>query len=575
MCGIYGITDHDPVFIQNYIRKCKHRGPDAQKVWWDPDYKMTLGHNLLSIMGNPKVAVQPWKTPKGNWLVYNGEIFNYYDLKQRFKNIGFAGITGCDTELLAWGLDTFGAKFVHEIDSMHAFAYYQPKKNKLILSRDHAGIKPLYYAEIKEGLVFGSEVRGLLDKVPNSHKLDKLSHSIWHYMSNNPLRNTFFNNIKKLLPGETLIYDTHHKKIQKYYREFIKPTNDYNYDPIEFKQVVNRSVKNCSIGDKKIGLFLSGGMDSTMISKELLDITGTVNSFTTRFVPDPNTREEDYNEDANMAKRLAEHFKFNHTEIPITPEIYASYWNQSVSSVEQIIRTPTLPANLYTNKVMKDHNIKVTIAGDLGDELMCGYPRHGKLLHDFSNKAMSWKDICKVLVTQQKPATKVNENIHSADDVLQEFIKQFPDTLYNEQDPLGSFCALECVTICPEDMLIRNDKFGMAYSMEGRYPLASKQFMKYCFSINSKQKISKKLKHMSRDAYKNVLPSYIINKGKTGWTAPMAYWIKQNPSLLNLYEQKMKHKMDPNMKITQKTGKWLAIDMMWATWFEAFKIANY
>ena len=195
MCGIYGITDHDPVFIQNYITKCKHRGPDAQKVWWDPDYKMTLGHNLLSIMGNPKVAVQPWKTPKGNWLVYNGEIFNYYDLKQRFKNIGFAGITGCDTELLAWGLDTFGAKFVHEIDSMHAFAYYQPKKNKLILSRDHAGIKPLYYAEIKEGLVFGSEVRGLLDKVPNSHKLDKLSHSIWHYMSNNPLRNTFFNNI--------------------------------------------------------------------------------------------------------------------------------------------------------------------------------------------------------------------------------------------------------------------------------------------------------------------------------------------------------------------------------------------
>ena len=73
------------------------------------------------------------RTPKGNWLVYNGEIFNYYDLKQRFKNIGFAGITGCDTELLAWGLDTFGAKFVHEIDSMHAFAYYQPKKNKLIL----------------------------------------------------------------------------------------------------------------------------------------------------------------------------------------------------------------------------------------------------------------------------------------------------------------------------------------------------------------------------------------------------------------------------------------------------------
>jgi asparagine synthetase B (glutamine-hydrolysing) len=120
-------------------------------------------------------------------------------------------------------------------------------------------------------------------------------------------------------------------------------------------------------------------MDSSMISKELLDITGEVNSFTNKFTPDPNTYEEDYNEDAKMAKRLAKDFGYNHREIDITPEIYASYWDQSVISVEQLIRTPTLPANLYTNKIMKDHDIKVTLAGDLGDELMCGYPRHGVL----------------------------------------------------------------------------------------------------------------------------------------------------------------------------------------------------
>jgi asparagine synthetase B (glutamine-hydrolysing) len=111
--------------------------------------------------------------------------------------------------------------------------------------------------------------------------------------------------------------------------------------------------------------------------------------------------------------------------------------------------------------------------------------------------------------------------------------------------------------------------------MEGRYPLATKRFMKYCMSIPSKQKISKKLKHMSRDAYKNILPTYITNKGKTGWTAPMAYWIKQNKSLLDLYETKMKRKLDTSQKITQKTGKWLSMEMMWATWFEAFNIQNY
>ena len=86
MCGIYGITEHNPTLIQNYIRRCSHRGPDGEKIWWDPEHKVTLGHNLLSIMSSPNLSVQPWKTPAGNWLIYNGEIFNYYELKEKYKN---------------------------------------------------------------------------------------------------------------------------------------------------------------------------------------------------------------------------------------------------------------------------------------------------------------------------------------------------------------------------------------------------------------------------------------------------------------------------------------------------------
>ena len=108
MCGIYGITTRDTEFIQQYIQKCKHRGPDGSAVWHNDS--MTLGHNLLSIMGEPDNATQPWTTPKGNILVYNGEIFNYYELKDRHKE--FTDTTGCDTELLAWGLDKFGLDFI-------------------------------------------------------------------------------------------------------------------------------------------------------------------------------------------------------------------------------------------------------------------------------------------------------------------------------------------------------------------------------------------------------------------------------------------------------------------------------
>ena len=164
MCGIFGITARDPEFINQYINKCKPRGPDGQDVWHDDT--VTLGHNLLSIMAKPSVSKQPWRTPKGNILTYNGEIFNYYELKEKYKD--FKDTTGCDTELLAWGLDTYGLDFIDQIDSMHGFAYYDINKKEIILSRDHAGIKPVYYAETKEGLVFGSEIIGLIDKVPNS-----------------------------------------------------------------------------------------------------------------------------------------------------------------------------------------------------------------------------------------------------------------------------------------------------------------------------------------------------------------------------------------------------------------------
>ena len=159
MCGIYGITANDPGFIENYLQLCKHRGPDGSNIWSTDD--VTLGHNLLSIMADPAMSQQPWITPKGNRLVYNGEIFNYEELITKHEY--FRNTTGCDTELLAWGLDKYGSNFIDELDSMHGFAYYDIQNKTITLSRDHAGIKPLYYARIDKGLVFASEIKGMLD----------------------------------------------------------------------------------------------------------------------------------------------------------------------------------------------------------------------------------------------------------------------------------------------------------------------------------------------------------------------------------------------------------------------------
>ena len=267
MCGIYGITGQDPEFVHKFIEVCKHRGPDGQRVWWDET--VTLGHNLLSIMANPDLSRQPWKTPKGNVLIYTGDIFNYYELKKKYNGKGLAGITGCDTELLAWGLDEFGLDFLDEIDSMHGFAYYDISKKQIFLSRDHAGVKPLYYALISQGLVFGSEIKGLFDKVPGSRKLDELAVGCMSTTGINPLRNTFFTGIKKLLAGETIVYDIEDKKIIETKRVFIKPNSNKKFDPEEFRTIAKKSIHMASIGRRKIGVFLSGGLDSSVVAYEL------------------------------------------------------------------------------------------------------------------------------------------------------------------------------------------------------------------------------------------------------------------------------------------------------------------
>lgn len=519
MCGIYGITAKDPEFIQSYLEVCKHRGPDGERVWWDET--VTLGHNLLSIMANPDLSRQPWKTPKGNILVYNGEIFNYYELKKKYNGKGFAGITGCDTELLAWGLDEFGLDFIDEVDSMHGFAYYEAAKQQITLSRDHAGVKPVYYAEVQQGLVFGSEIKGMLDKVPGSRKLDELAVGCMTTTGINPLRNTFFTGIKKLLAGETIVYDIANKKITNTKRVFVRPNSNKKFDQAEFRKVARESIKMASIGRRKIGVFLSGGLDSSLVAYELKNVLGQANTFTNRMEPNyVHPKDGDHNEDADCAKVLANANNFNHIEVTITPEIVKQYWNDSIYYMEQPVYSPSLAMYCYTNKMLHDNGIVVTMAGDMGDEVLGGYPKYWKLRKE---NLETWTDVIDKWINRIKRPIKVYDKL-----VLRnEMLKCYPEDLWNPNDPIGSYMALDCVAQVPEEFLMRNDKYGMAYSMEGRFPLATKTFMQYCMDIHSDEKIGTEksdTKLLTKIAYKNLLPNVIINKMKTGWTVPLQHW---------------------------------------------------
>ena len=208
------------------------------------------------------------------------------------------------------------------------------KNNEIIISRDHAGIKPLYFSEIKNGIVFSSEIKGLMDIIPNSRKVDRLGLACTCLLGVNVLRQTLFNGIFKILPGETIIYDLTNKKIKASLRNFIKPNSNNNFIAEEFYEKLTLAVNNSAMGIRDFGMFLSGGLDSSIIAQCLKKKLGSLNTFTT--VVEPNIiNKEDYNSDAKVAKQFANEINLNHTEVKNYSKTFLENWNKSIKYIEE------------------------------------------------------------------------------------------------------------------------------------------------------------------------------------------------------------------------------------------------
>ena len=532
MCGIYGMTSNAPSVVRGMIESSCYRGPDGSNVIVKNN--VTLGHNLLMITESSELSTQPWTTPNNNILVYNGEIFNYAELVKKYSD--FNPKTTCDTELLAWGLDTFGIEFIKEIDSMHAFVYY--KDNKLYLSRDHVGIKPLYYTINDKGLIFSSEVRTLIkyvDKEPDPFALQVFSYCGYNYS-----QNSFFKNIKKVMPGETLEYNIDSKQIKSVYRDIVIGGNNNKMNPEEFREMFSNTIDKLLLGNQPTGIFLSGGFDSTMIAYEV-NKRQTPRTFTTKISPNPTHRKgRDFNSDYTTATRMAKEYNYDHTIVDFTPEKLIKYFKKSSYVIDEPSLNISNVMYFYMNKVMGSKGIRVTLAGDVGDELLCGYPKYYRFRNDVKKGKIeieSFRDFLKHTLIRGRDLKK-NIGIQdyvSLNDMIDELSNTvFPKDIYDKDDLIGSYMRVDQLSMCTEDFFKRNDRFGMYHFMEGRFPFASKEFMKYCMNINTNEKMYNtdrlpptKCKLLSSLAYNKLLPDYIINKEKTGWTSPTKLWYEQ------------------------------------------------
>ena len=568
MCGIYGITPSNHQVIEKMIGICRHRGPDGEKIY--NDEKISIGHNLLSIQDSPTQSLQPWLTPKGNIISYNGEIFNYKELCEKYKSV-FMPKTKCDTELLAWGMDNFGYKFIEEIDSMHAFAYYKKNEQELMLSVDHLSIKPLYYSTYNNELIFSSEIKNMLENVPGSRSISSEGLACYTWCGMNVLDQTIFNHIKKLTAGETIIYDLQKKKIKQRYYQRIKPTLDNKFNAEEFRYQVKKTVALTSIGIRNFGIFLSGGLDSSVIAYEMNKINPNVKTFTNRFFLDNDQLAIGYNSDADVAKILAQQENFKHQEVLITPDTLTEQWINSSKANEECILNPSNFVYYYTNKIMKENNITVTMAGDMGDELLTGYYNHINFLE--KHKVKNDSDFIKYFSTLNSGSPFKKSSKFPREEIIKKFKQLYVDNFWNDADPLTSYMAIECLTVVPNEFLKRNDKFGMSQSIEGRFPFTTKSFMKYCFSIPSNEKCNlqtRELKLLSKIAYKDILPKQLLNKDKTGWTAPFGYWLSNNENLKKVFSKHMGSTVPKHTGA--KTYKKMFRDWMFNSWKQNYNI---
>lgn len=532
MCGINGITQPNQIDrVNKMLDTTARRGPDGRDVYTNKD--ITFGHNLLAIFDKPENSIQPYVD--GDFvMVFNGAIYNYKELDE------WNCRTNTDTEVLAKGLQKYGVKFLEYCEGMWAVAWY--KNGVTTICRDHFGVKPLYYKTTKEdGLIFSSSIHALENK---ENKLDMYAFTLYNAFGYVPGFLTLISGLYKLCPGEFIVYS----KSESYRGNLWKNKKFYSsaFDKEEFQTKLGTAIAKSHVGVRQRGVFLSGGLDSTSVAHYLNER----NTFTNRY----QTNNELVNDDANVAFKMAEQYGYNHTEVLVTPDNFYNNISESIEALELPVFNKSTPSYYFMNKVMRKKGTIVTYSGDGGDEMYTGYAIHGQYGKE---ECPFWDHFGVVAWGPNKALPMSDQTMYVTVDSYKKYMESwFPTEVFGE-DRVNNTLFVEMLTRVAEDFLTRNDKFGSHFGMEGRFPLLNQKFYHYVMSIPSSVKMMNlkpktfkpgEYKFLAREGLNGVLPDYVINKGKSGWTIPDAEWRKEEQKFMskmaNVIRQPLDNQMD-------------------------------
>jgi len=540
MCGITGFYLKENSFSkENLLVKMNdtitHRGPDDSGIYISPDKKVGLAQRRLSIIDLSPAGHQPMcNEDESIWIVFNGEIYNYIEIKKELLKKEHVFKSNTDTEVIIHAYEEYGSKCINYFEGMFAFVIYDIKKKLLFLARDRFGIKPLYYF-LKDGTFgFASEIKALTLLPDFKKELNYGAIGDFFKYRYIPSPKSIWKHIYKIPHGHYAFYDLSSQKftIKEYYNLLHRlGEKSSSLEEIEF--LMDEAVKKRLISDVEVGTLLSGGIDSSAISAIASKHHPHIKSFSIGFIP------ETYSE-LSYSKIAAESIKTNHiTEIiddmnwEIIDKIYYYY-------DEPIADSSCIPTYILCNMVSK--HVKVALSGDGGDEVFSGYKWYKKFLKlkkindtiDFiknifrkDKNQSGFEDFYNKLLLNRFDNEKFKKlfspEIYTY--VMEENEKLFEKYLNN---PLKSVRAIQYIdinTFLVDDILVKVDRASMAHSLEVRVPFLDHKLVEAVFSLSEKEFPANSTgKPVMKKILKNKLPDQIINRSKKGFSAPVTKW---------------------------------------------------
>lgn len=567
MCGILGASFSEEKInknnFANALNMLDHRGPDSTGVWISDSGKDALGFKRLSIIDLSKNADQPMLSSCGNYkIVFNGEIYNFIALRNALIEKGYIFKSNTDSEVLLNAYIEWGDKCLNKIDGMFAFAIIDSLNQTILISRDIAGQKPLYYIYLKKSLVFASEVKSLISLHPNFKEINELSIYDYFHKGYISRRETIFKKINKLPSSHLIKFDlkTRNLKVLPYFDLFTKISklepkqliSDARTACHELDRLLYKSVNNSLISDVPLGVLLSGGLDSSIIAAYASKCKSDLKTFSVIF-----PSHSKYNEQTH-ARKVADHLKTNHIEInaeEISPKIIekmAYYYDEPFSD-------PSMIPSFLLSQAVKKH-CSVVLGGDGGDELFGGYP-------SYARKIKLKSIIGFIPLSLRKASSKILRKIYS------ENIRGFSHTqslgenfesMFSSFDPLfypleindlmnrniypgNSSRAMEFnpslikdfftrisvgdfYSFLSEDVLVKVDRSSMAHSLEVRSPYLSKEIIEFAFlKLHPDLKINGNSKKIILKLIgKSLLPDNFIFNRKQGFAFPLGNLLLQD-----------------------------------------------